>query len=297
VQWRREIVEVASLGTWVDAHRSLIDRHPAAWSAVELALLDLFARAADHSLEHALHLPELDGRSCYTALLGDASPQRFTAELERYLRAGFRDFKIKLSGNIESDRAKVAALREAGVAPVVVRADANNLWLDAPRAIAHLSALDFAFRALEEPLGMGDYAGMAWICEACSSAIIIDESALRIEQLAALSPPTLWIINLRISKMGSLFRSLKMADGIRRLGLAMVIGAHVGETSVLTRAALAVANASRDILLAQEGAFGTHLLTHDVVEAPIMFTDGGLLGVSTLKLSGGGFGLEVLPQP
>jgi len=47
----------------------------------------------------------------------------------------------------------------------------------------------------------------------------------------------------------------------------VIVGAHVGETSLLTRAALTVANSARDLLVAQEGAFGTHLLARDVVRA------------------------------
>ena len=39
----------------------------------------------------------------------------------------------------------------------------------------------------------------------------------------------------------------------------------VGETSLLTRAGLTIANAFRDCICAQEGAFGTHLLERDVV--------------------------------
>jgi L-alanine-DL-glutamate epimerase-like enolase superfamily enzyme len=295
-QWQRTITDVAELVAWVDAHPDLVDRHPSAWSAVELALLDLFARAAGHSVEHALCLPELGGRFCYTAVLGDASPPRFAAALARYSQAGFREFKIKLSGDPERDRSKVEALRNAGIAPAAVRADANNLWADAQRAITHLSALDFPFTALEEPLGVGDYAGMARIAAARSLAIIVDESLLRADQLEVLTPPTSWIINLRISKMGGLLRSLRIADEVRRAGLAMIIGAHVGESSLLTRAALSVANASRDILVAQEGAFGTHLLAHDVLASPIMFGAGGSLEIASLQLAAQGFGIDVLPR-
>ena len=45
-----------------------------------------------------------------------------------------------------------------------------------------------------------------------------------------------------------------------------------------------------DILIAREGAFGTHLLEHDVTDAPIMFGKGGMLDASQLP-AGTGFGL------
>jgi hypothetical protein len=94
----------------------------------------------------------------------------------------------------------------------------------------------------------------------------------------------------RISKMGGLFWSLELLDLVRRCGLRVIIGAHVGETSLLTRAALTIANVARDVLVAQEGAFGTHLLEHDVIDPPIMFGFGGTLETSQLPV-GNGFGL------
>ncbi|MFZ1761994.1 MAG: hypothetical protein WAT99_03795, partial [Nitrospira sp.] len=59
----------------------------------------------------------------------------------------------------------------------------------------------------------------------------------------------------------------------------IVVGAQVGETSILTRAALTVADRYRDILLAQEGAFGTHLLEYDLCDPPLMFGRGGRLAM------------------
>jgi hypothetical protein len=62
---------------------------------------------------------------------------------------------------------------------------------------------------------------------------------------------------------------------------------------MLTRAALTIANSARDILVAQEGAFGTHLLAHDVIDPPLMFGAGGILDVGTLALGvAPGFGLQ-----
>jgi L-alanine-DL-glutamate epimerase-like enolase superfamily enzyme len=102
------------------------------------------------------------------------------------------------------------------------------------------------------------------------------------------------VVNVRISKMGGLVRALALTERTMREGLRIVVGAHVGETSLLTRAALTVAHAARDILVAQEGAFGTHLLERDVVEPPIMFAAGGVLNAATLPRRSGGLGLGAL---
>jgi len=286
----REVGDLEALRGWVCTHETTIDAHPAAWCALELALLDLFGKQAGVSTEALLGLPPLAGVFRYTAVLGDSPPQRFAAELARYVQAGFRDFKVKLAGVHERDAGKMEALEAARVDRLRLRADANNLWADARQALAALHALPSLPFALEEPLRAGDLAGMADLAAELGCAIILDESAVRPAQIARLPQGPRWIVNLRISKMGGLLRSLALAQRAADASLALVIGAHVGETSVLTRAALTAAHAHRRIVIGQEGAFGTHLLERDVVAAPIMFGAGGMLDAASLPV-GPGFGL------
>src|SRR5262249_29401267 len=153
-------------------------------------------------------------------------------------------------------------------------------------AIDCLRALDYPFFAIEEPLGPNQYVDLARIAGALGCPIVLDESFLRIGQLARLQStppqpaPAQWLINVRVSKMGGLLRSLAVVDAARRARLGVIVGAQVGETSLLTRAALTVAHAAGDALVAQEGAFGTRLLTRDVCDPPLMFGAGGVLDVS-----------------
>lgn len=294
-EWLAAIHDTDGLSAWIASHREEIDANPAAWAAVELALLDLFGKQRGRSVESLLGLPEISGMFRYTAVLGDAPPHQFEAQLTRYQHAGFGDFKIKLSGDPERDRAKVGALLAMGVPPASVRADANNLWPDSGAAARHLQSLNYPFFALEEPLKAGDLAGMSTLSTATGARIILDESCSRLDQLSTIEIGSgRWIVNLRVSKMGGLIRSLEIVEELRRREMPLIIGAHVGETSVLTRAALTVAMAARDILLAQEGAFGTHLLAHDVVESSLMFGAGGTLNVDQLPIGGTpGLGLDM----
>ena len=298
--WLDSIRDVASLTDWVERHRGDIDANPAAWTAVELALLDLIGKTENKPIESLLGEQQIAGRFRYTAVLGDSAARQFEAQLAVYLKAGFRDFKIKLSGERERDLTKVRALAASGVSPQAVRADANNLWRDSRVAIRELGALDFPFFALEEPLQAGDYEGMHRVAQAVDSKVILDESLLRPDQLVRLDGSAdRWIANVRVSKMGGLLRSLEIAREARRRGLRVIVGAHVGETSLLTRAGLTVSNSARDLLVAQEGAFGTHLLARDVVEPPLMFGPGGVLDVDDPGIGRApGLGLAVLdPVP
>ncbi|MGQ0523069.1 MAG: mandelate racemase/muconate lactonizing enzyme family protein [Betaproteobacteria bacterium] len=296
--WMEAISDVDTLAAWVGSQRDEIDANPAAWTAVELALLDLIGKCEGKSVESLLGLPAISGHFRYTAVLGDAGPEQFAAQLAHYRKAGFGTFKIKLSGEIARDRAKLDMLAAAGVPPHNVRADANNLWRSADDAIAAIQALRCPFFAIEEPLPAGDYAGMSRLAESLGTRIILDESLLRPDQLDRLpGPPERWIANLRVSKMGGLLRALELVRSLRQRNIRLIIGAHVGETSVLTRAALTVAQAARAILIAQEGAFGTHLLQYDVAEPPLMFGAGGVLDAAMLKADAPGFGLAITRAP
>jgi len=274
-------------------HGAEIDRNPAAWCALELALLDLFARRAGVPVEDYLGLPRLRSTFEYTAVIGVTSAEQCAALVGQYRQLGMSDYKIKLSGDPAADRANLEALRAAR--PARVRADANNLWSDIAMARRYLEALDLKFFAIEEPFEAGMYDAMSVLGAALDARIILDESALRIDQLEHLAKdPARWIVNVRVSKMGGLLRSLAFVERCRAYGIPVIVGAQVGETSLLTRAALTVANAAGDKLIAQEGAFGTYLLESDPCEPELRFGAKGGLDIGALGLPDRpGFGLRV----
>ena len=292
------VADLTSLHAWCDRHEADIDKNPAAWCALELALLDLFAKRDNRPVESLLGLPPLAGPFVYSAVLGAMGAKQFAETLGRYRKLGLRDYKIKLSGDVERDHGNITVLRAAGIAPSRVRADANNLWSDHDAARDYLRSLDFPFGAIEEPLRPGRFDDLARLAGALATRIVLDESITRENQLAQLPGAAgQWIVNLRVSKMGGLLRSLAVAQRCRERGIAMIVGAQVGETSLLTRAGLIVAQAARDIMIAQEGAFGTLLLESDAVQPTLMFGAAGELDVNSLRLEElPGFGLAPVPD-
>jgi L-alanine-DL-glutamate epimerase-like enolase superfamily enzyme len=291
---RSAVTGVDTLHTWVAEHQHDIDANPAAWCALELAVLDLLGKRQRTPVEGLLSVPSLDGSAFrYTAVLGDASANAFHTMAERYWRTGFRDFKVKLSGDHERDRDKMTVFSRWPADSIRVRADANNLWRNADDAIAGLRRLGYPFFAVEEPIGKDRHAELPHISHALNCPIVLDESFLRREQLSLLRDPrSQWLVNVRVSKMGGLIRSLQVIEAARACGVGVIVGAQVGETSLLTRAALTVARAAGDALVAQEGAFGTFLLERDVCDPPLMFGAGGVLAASAHPmLTGPGLGL------
>ena len=288
-----EVTDLPSLKEWSRAYEQEIDENPAAWCAIEVALLDLIARQNRQSVEALLGLPALTGPFVYSAVLGATGTKQFAETLDRYRKLGIRDYKIKLSGDLDRDRGNLAVLRAAEIAPAQVRADANNLWSAPDVAHGYLKSLDFPFAAIEEPLQPGQFAELSALADTLGTRIVLDESIARENQITHLpGTPERWIVNLRVSKMGGLLRSLEVVKRCRERGLSLIVGAQVGETSLLTRAALVVAQAARDILIAQEGAFGTMLLESDAVAPVLMFSTRGELDIHALQLEHApGFGL------
>jgi len=276
-----EITSLSTLCAWATKHQNELDANPAAWCAIELSILDLLAKQENKTIEQFLNLLALHGSFQYSAVLGDANIDTFKLTADQYIQQGFTDFKLKLSGDIERDKEKIAVVRQWKNSALRIRVDANNLWKSADEAIQFLQMLNYPFFAIEEPLLPNAYSELSLIAKSLNCKIILDESFLRVEQFENLqNSPQHWLINLRISKMGGLLRSLAIIESARKLDIGLIVGAQVGETSLLTRAGLTAAQAAQDLLKAQEGAFGTHLLESDICSPPLMFAKAGLLNVA-----------------
>jgi len=280
------IDSIDSLRAFVSANQSSIDKNPAAWCAIESSILDLIGKVKEKSIEAILGIPEIKGGFSYTAVLGVSNPNVFAAQLAQYIQIGFNNFKVKISGDAEADASNIEAILFAQPRGKI-RLDANNLWHDIDEATAYLGTLVPHFWAVEEPIKARDYTSLKKLAERLGCKIILDESFLRIEDFDQLSgDPSIWIPNIRISKMGGLLRSLAIAEECRKRGIKFIIGAQVGETSILTRTAISLANAYRDNLIAQEGAYGTHLLEHDITDSPIMFSKNGVVNLGANNING-----------
>jgi L-alanine-DL-glutamate epimerase-like enolase superfamily enzyme len=288
----KSLANVEGLRAWGNQNAADIDQNPSAWCAVETACLDLFGKQAMCSIESLLGVPELSGPFRYSAVLGTDSLAAFEKQLKQYAATGFTDYKVKVTGNLADDRRKLDLLNGSGIAGLRIRLDANNLWKHADEARDYLLQL-LCPSIIEEPIQVGDYEGCRVLSRVLGVPIVLDESFLRLEQFAHIQgPPSTWIVNIRISKMGGVIRSLAIAERARALGISIVIGAQVGESSILTRTALTVANNVRDILVAQEGAFGTYLLERDICEPSLMFGKEGLVHSNSFR-ERPGLGLNV----
>lgn len=289
-----QVNSLERLVDYTESHRRVIDGNPAAWCAIETALLDLLARQQGVNVETLLGRNSPVDNYPYTAVIGDGPPEPFHQLFLKYYQLGFRDYKIKLCNDMDRDRAKIDIMRSYGN-DIAVRADANNLWQDVNHAVNHILYLSFGFSGIEEPLQSRNIDDLSHIAEDTGTKIVLDESVLKKNQLHDLSAnPHHWVVNARVSKYGGILRSLELVEELVSLDVQVVVGAHVGETSLLTRAALIVADAAGDKLRAQEGGFSTHLLTMDPFEPNLKIGRKGILDKALLECrKEPGFGLDI----
>ena len=238
-----------------------IDKNPSAWCALEMAMLDLLAREKKISIEELLNISTQQNRAPYTAVQGIDSFLKVLIKFLIYKFFGFSDFKFKLSGNQQED---LKVLKLLKLSSKSIRVDANNLFKTADETIAYLTPLRTYIWAIEEPVAPNDFHGMQKIAETLKLKIILDESFLNqssIEPIKGMKD--LYIPNLRISKLGGILRTLTLIEQLESLGIDWILGSHVGEMSLLTRASLLISGSHHKHLKAIEGGFSTHLLSYD----------------------------------
>ena len=195
-------------------------------NAVDAALWDLEAKRAGRPVWQLAGVREPQPvRTTFT--VSAAAPDAMAAVARRYADA--HAIKMKLTGELDLDIARVAAVRGAR-RDVWLGVDGNQGFARAelPALIEALAANDVSL--LEQPLPRGGEAAL----EGLGSPIPIagDESLLSLEDVAA-APGRFDVVNIKLDKCGGLTEGLMMAAEARRLGLGVMVGTMIG-TSLAT---------------------------------------------------------------
>ena len=196
-----------------------------------------------------------------TFTLGAEDPEVMAAGARKYAQA--RALKLKLTGQLDLDIARVQAVRRARP-EVWMGVDANQGYrIEALAALIDaLAAHDVSL--LEQPLKRGREADL----DGFRSAVLIaaDESALSMGDLAGLAG-RFQVVNIKLDKCGGLTEGLAMAHEARRRGLKVMVGNMVG--SSLAMAPAFVLGQLCDVV----DLDGPIFLAHDRIPS-IAYTDG-----------------------
>jgi L-alanine-DL-glutamate epimerase-like enolase superfamily enzyme len=257
-----------------------ISKNFAAWCAIELAFLDFFGRKEGRTLEDFFSINSLFKPTSYTAVIGDKPFDGFAKDVDSYNQFGFKDFKLKLSGENQEDYRKLTYLKET-IPESTVRVDANNLWKSLKEVTEFVNNAPYELSGIEEPLDSKSLEELVALTPLIQCKIILDESFKSIEDLRIIeNKADRFVLNLRVSKQGGLFNSLDLAKACIAKGIELIIGAQVGETAILTRASIALVRCIDHQVRTMEGAFGTLFLMEDLTDPSIQFGQNGNLNLT-----------------
>jgi L-alanine-DL-glutamate epimerase-like enolase superfamily enzyme len=198
-------------------------------NALDCALWELEARRSGQSVWQLAGLAEPRPlRTTFT--LGADDPEVMAEGARHYAQA--RALKLKLTGDLDVDIARVQAVRAARP-ECWIGVDANQGF-----AIGDLDALVEALVAadvklLEQPLARGREADLTGY--QCPIPIAADESALTLADVEGLVG-RFDVVNIKLDKCGGLTEGLAIAKRARELGLGVMVGNMVGSSLAMAPA-------------------------------------------------------------
>ena len=198
-------------------------------NAVDCAFWELEAAQAGQPVWRLAGLPA-PRRLLTTFTLGADRPQEMAEGARAYVQA--RAIKIKLTGELDLDIARVRAIR--GARPDVWLGVDGNQGFEAGDLDALVAALhEQRVSLLEQPLARGQEAAL----EGYRSLVPIagDESIVSLADVAT-AVGRFDMINIKLDKSGGLTEALLMANEARRLGLGVMVGNMIGTSLAMAPA-------------------------------------------------------------
>ena len=219
-------------------------------AAIEMACVDLSARAAGMPVYTYLGGAVKD-RLLFNAWIGILPPEQAAKETLEWKHKGFRSAKIKVGGNIEADRDRVQAIREAVGADFQLRIDANAGYdADTSIKLAKMMA-PYKLQLFEQPVPADDIAGMARVrreANAVGVPIMADESVLdHASLIRIIKADAADIVKVKVMKQGGFLNTRRMIATAEAAGVRCVVGHGFG-LGVNTMAEIMLAATSQNVI-------------------------------------------------
>lgn len=241
--------------------------NPGAKAAVDLALLDLRGKRAEVPVRELLG-PTVREEIPLIYPIPGVSAERARELVEEGIEAGFDRFKIKATGDIDADVARIDAVTERLPEAGTARVDPNTSWQTAPRAMGVLERLAHPDRLeyLEQPVRPDRPADLRTLWESTGTPVFADEFVHEPRDVTRLGEEGLAAgCHLKLAKTGSLTQMASMAETANRYGMAATAVSAFG-TSLEATAICHLASVIREIPLACELDPG--LIGEDPTTAP-----------------------------
>ena len=208
---------------------------PAARAALDMALWDLAARAADLPLVRfwggeVAPLPT-------SVTIGVCGVEETLAQARSWTEQGFFVLKIKIGEDVALDVERLQKLRDQVGSQVVMRVDGNQGYnLDeARRLLADTQNLNLEM--LEQPVAAGDLDALATLRRESQVPIVADEAAGTVEESAVIvDRKAAHGINIKLMKCGGPSAARTIHDYAHAAGLSLMLGCN-DETRISIAAA------------------------------------------------------------
>ncbi|MBC7540461.1 MAG: hypothetical protein H7281_16675 [Bacteriovorax sp.] len=260
-----------SFQAWIFSNRVLINNNQSAFCALELAWLDWYGLKNKQSLEDIISTKKKSNKINPTMVIGLKSVTKMIKNLIIAKLFGINDIKLKISSSIE-DQIRVQAFLNHPITRLFYksgmrfRMDANNSFLSYEVLLSFLQNIIIPIWGIEEPFEPGNQESISKFLKFSNLFLILDESLTNLSDLDYYgSFPSRVCLNIRISKLGGINRTMEIIDQAQKYKMLWGIGSQVGETSLLTRAALALISKYNGKNFFYEGGFSDHLLSVDPI--------------------------------
>ena len=251
-----------------------VDHFYDAKAAIEMACTDLICRKLDIPVYTYLG-GEVVHEVLFNAWIGILPPDEAAAEAKKWFDKGFKSAKVKVGGNIQADRDRIAAIRAAVGPTMKLRVDANAGY-QVEEAIALGRLLEpFDLQLFEQPVHADDLVGMAKVRSSVGIPIMADESIIDHESLiAVIKHDAADIVKLKVMKQGGFLNARRMLETASAAGLKVVIGHGFG-LGINTVAEIMFACTSPDVLPGLE-CVGPLKTVDDIVTHKLDISSGSL---------------------
>jgi L-Ala-D/L-Glu epimerase len=261
----REVESIAAVMHEVDA---VLAYNPSVKAAIDMALHDLLSRRLGIPLDVLLggRLRESIPQS---RILAIKAPAEMGARAAQLVADGYRQLKLKLSGDTSLDVARIAAVRSAVGDEVALTLDPNQSY-NAKQMMAAFARMErYGIALIEQPVPAGDWEGLALLTRELPVAIEADESAQTVSDVFRLvAERRVDVINLKVTKLGGLCRFLDAVRICEAGNVVCRVGAAFGP-ALLQSVGIHAASIVRSLPFACELSEHQHLLDDPFTELPV----------------------------
>ncbi|MEO9340794.1 mandelate racemase/muconate lactonizing enzyme family protein [Mesorhizobium sp. SB112] len=204
-------------------------------SGVDIALWDIAGQRATQPIGRLLHGMNHKVLPAYASSILINSPDMMAEEAFRLVEQGYSAIKIKISGKVTQDVARVAAVREA--APdIMLFADANS-GFTAPDAIAFSRKVErYDLYFLEEPLPLDDIPGYRRLRAATGQRVALGEGEFHSFGIRSfLEEGLIDLVQPNVTRAGGITGCLRIAATAHAFNLPIAL--HTGASGPVCMAA------------------------------------------------------------